>query len=335
MCGFMSHIESQIKFKLSNFLEKTHFTGDGFKKVTEEKKLIIDFEKLKEADPFIADFILKDYEEFYRIFQEILQDSLIVKDFGMPELSFINAPVEIKITKTPIFIRAIEAFEDYLDMARKFIQTQPLMFDKNRLWWVWDFNENKWAMVDETEILVNVSKALKESYLTTNIQHRAQIVEALRQTGRQNIPKNIPETWVQLKNKIINIETGLSRQPTPEYFCVNPIPWDMSEKTETPIIDGLFEDWVGKNCVVNLKEILAFCMLPNYYIHRIFALIGSGSNGKTCFLTLLKRFLGIGNVTSTSIERLANGRFESAKIYKKLAVTMGETDIKLLSKTDI
>jgi putative DNA primase/helicase len=58
-------------------------------------------------------------------------------------------------------------------------------------------------------------------------------------------------------------------------------------------------------------------------------------NGKSCFLNLLKKFVGIDNITSTELDTLLTSRFEITKLHKKLVCTMGETDFSEMTKTSI
>ena len=80
---------------------------------------------------------------------------------------------------------------------------------------------------------------------------------------------------------------------------------------------------------------MAYCMLPDYPIHRAFALCGSGSNGKGCFINILTKLLGKDNVVSSSIENIMQSRFETSGLYKKLACLSGETNFGNISKTDM
>ena len=121
----------------------------------------------------------------------------------------------------------------------------------------------------------------------------------------------------------------------PGMFATNPIPHEIGKSEDTPIMDNIFKDWVGEEYVQTLYEILAYCMLPDYPLHRIFCLVGSGMNGKGKFLELISRFIGDKNKTSTELDYLLNNRFEAAKLYKKLVCLMGETNFTELSKTSL
>jgi len=84
-----------------------------------------------------------------------------------------------------------------------------------------------------------------------------------------------------------------------------------------------------------LYEILSYCLIPAYPIHRLFCLIGEGMNGKSCFLRLLEKFIGADNVTATELDNLMNSRFEKTRLYKKLVCEMGETNFNEISQTSM
>jgi putative DNA primase/helicase len=222
-----------------------------------------------------------------------------------------------------------------LGQAEKFIEEQPLFYDKSKLWWYWNKKKFMWEIVDETDVLNSISKSLDID--TINSKAKIEILESLKQVGRLNIPKPIKPTWVQFKDKIVDIKTGEEFEATPKYFVTNPIPYPLHNKrhVETPVIDQIFEEWVGKDYIKTLYEIIAYCLLPTYPLHRVFCFIGSGMNGKSCFLGLLRKFIGEENCCSTELDTLINSRFEVTRLHKKLMCQMGETNFSEMSKTSM
>ena len=222
---------------------------------------------------------------------------------------------------------------DKRKLAEAIIQDQPLYYDRARNWWLWNHWEFKWERVDDTDIL----NAVDESALvnTINAKERTEILSALQQVSRANKPQDIKPTWIQFRNRIVDIITGEEYEATPKYFVTNPIPHPLHEErfTETPVMDKIFEEWVGKEDVKKLYEIMAYCLLPDMPIHRIFCFIGAGMNGKSKYLELLRRFVGRDNVCSTELDTLLQSRFEVTRLHKKLVCQMGETNFNEMSKT--
>ena len=218
--------------------------------------------------------------------------------------------------------------------AKEFIRRQPLFYDKSGLWWIWDFKKSCWEKTDEVEILNRIEKNLRIDVI--NSKAKSEVITSLQLEGRKNLPEKIKPTLIQFKNGIIDVENpeGIF-VPNPSLFVTNPIPWNISDSEVTPTMDRIFKEWVGEDYVKTLYEIIAYCLIPDYPIHRIFCFVGSGLNGKSKFLELLRRFIGDYNVTCTELDVLLNSRFEITRLHKKLVAQMGETNFNEMNKTSI
>jgi P4 family phage/plasmid primase-like protien len=219
--------------------------------------------------------------------------------------------------------------------TKVFIKEQPFFYDKSGIWWFWNKKKFLWEIIDEVDILNIVNQILNIDII--NSKTRNEILNSLKQEGRKNMPNPIKSTWIQFQDLIYDIQTGESFEATPEYFATNPIPYKLhNDNFElTPVMDRIFEEWVGKEYAQTLYEIIAYCLLPAYPLHRLFCLVGAGLNGKGCFLRLLEKFIGKTNVISTELDTLITSRFEVSKLYKKLVCMMGETNFQELSKTSM
>ncbi len=237
--------------------------------------------------------------------------------------------------ESSVIERVIRNYLNKKDLSEQLIKIQPLYYDKSKIWWAWNKQEFKWGIIDETD-LFNIVNQLSFAN-TIKSKEKIEILEALKQESRLTKLKEIKKTWIQFNNIIIDIKNGNEFEATPEYFITNPIPYKLhKDKFEnTPIMDKIFEEWVGEKYVKTLYEIIAYCLLSDYPIHRIFCLIGEGMNGKSCFLNLLKKFIGKENICSTELDTLLTSRFEITRLHKKLICQMGETNFNEMNKTSI
>jgi P4 family phage/plasmid primase-like protien len=244
---------------------------------------------------------------------------------GIPLKEEIIPKQTLKVKKGDMFSRK--------GQAEMFIKFNPLFFDKSGMFWLWNFETCCWEIKDEVCILNSIEEHLKID--TINSTARNEIINSLKQVGRLNIPKPIKPTWIQFRDKIVDVITGEEIEASPEYFVTNPIPHQLhKEKYElTPVMDKIFEEWVGKENVKKLYEIIAYCLLSDYPLHRIFCFVGAGMNGKSKFLELLRKFVGDYNCCSTELDTLLTSRFEVTRLHKKLVCQMGETNFEELSKT--
>jgi len=219
--------------------------------------------------------------------------------------------------------------------AQDFEKIQPLFYDKSGNFWLWNNHKTKWDRVDDIEILNMIQDSTGQD--TISSKNRAEILNALKQEGRRRIPKDIKPNWIQFKDKIFDIKTGEEFEASPKYFVTNPIPYNLHKEkfVKTPVMDKIFEEWVGKDYVKTLYEIIAYCLLPAYPLHRLFCFVGAGMNGKSKFLDLLRKFIGKENCCSTELDVLLKSRFEVTRLHKKLICQMGETNFNEMSKTSM
>lgn len=233
------------------------------------------------------------------------------------------------------FKEGAKVFSGKINLAEMFYEKQPVYFDEAGLWWIWNNARKCWEITDE--VTITNFLYLSIGYDTINSKERGEILQALKQVGRMYKPKDLPKTWIQFKDKIFDIKTGEEREATSEYFTLNPIAYPLHEERfiETPTMDKIFEEWVGKDHVKTLYQIISYCLVPDYPIHRLFCFIGAGLNGKSCFLRLVEKFIGENNCCSTELDSLINSRFEVTRLHKKLVCIMGETNFNELSKTSI
>ena len=218
--------------------------------------------------------------------------------------------------------------------VEKFIRQQPVYYDEGKNWWIWSNKLKQWERKDAVDLMNVIDPNMENHYLLVP-QIKRKVLDALQRLARLNKPQAPPMSWIQFNDKIIDIHTNRTFEPSPEYFFTNPIPWDLGTSEDTPILDKLFEDWVGADRAIDLYEMIAYCMLPAYPIHTIFCMLGIGSNGKGTFMDILETFIDKKNCVSSSFTKLATYQFEVANLYKKLICTISETSQGVLKGTDV
>lgn len=343
-----SPAEREIKIKS---LSKE--SGLGIGTLKEELQFIINKEESDKAQEFlkkIEDCPIKVDKQDYLKCKSKGKDCERILEYWIAQYSqskptWTEKVLEIDKFNVVVTLRNEEAIEeeeledvvgqhyDKSDLVSKIWKVRPFFFDKTGSFWLWRNKLKKWERVDDTEVLNMVSKVSQAN--TVNSKEKNEILEAMKQYGRQKMPKDISKRWIQFKDVIYDLETDNKFEATPEYFVTNPIPHALGENGETPVLDRIFKEWVGEDKIQLLYEIMAYCMLPDYPLHRIFCFVGSGMNGKSKYLELLRDFIGNENTCSTELDTLLNSRFEVTRVYKKLICQMGETNFSEMAKTSM
>jgi phage/plasmid-associated DNA primase len=211
----------------------------------------------------------------------------------------------------------------YRQLASDYYKKQPYFYDTTKVWWMWNVEKYCWMTKDETDIMIEFDKFFMQE--SEKAEFRSRMMEALRKFGRGMKPKEIKPSWIQFKNKIYDVKDGTEFEASPKYFITNPIDWELGEKEDTPVIDKIIKTWVSPKDVPKLYEIMAFVLVPKYFIHCFWFLYSPPGMGKGTFIELILRVIGRMNATATSINRINNNsRFETYGWHKKLLITMSE-----------
>lgn len=236
----------------------------------------------------------------------------------------------VKINDVDLFIPNKE------EICENYYKVHPFFYDDIGLFWFWDYDSMCFVLKDELDLMNDIKKvAAQKNFSMVSSGFWGEMNRALKLIGRNYKPGEWKSTWIQFRNIVYDIETGETFEPSVEYFNVNPIPHNLGSDEKTPVIDLLFSEWVGSDHILELKELCFFCMIQGYPIHRLFFLFGQGLNGKGAYLRFLVKLIGLKNVCSSNIKKILSRPFEPAKLYKKLACQMGETNFQILEDTDV
>lgn len=235
--------------------------------------------------------------------------------------------------------------DDFDLINKELFLKSPLFYDENRIWWAWNDIKQKWEMIDDTDIYIKFNNvfSLVSEKTPFNSSTKNTVLNALKEAGRRykyKYLKDIDPNWVAFKDCFYDVKNDEIIEKDKTYFVNNVIPYNFKniDSIETPVMDNLFSEWTNnnkdnKNWNKTLWEVLAYSMLPSYPIDTCFALVGSGSNGKSSFLNLLLKYIGFDNCTTSDFDLLTTNRFEAGRLYKKLVCIMGEIDDTVFSKT--
>lgn len=145
--------------------------------------------------------------------------------------------------------------------------------------------------------------------------------------------QNIKEEIV-VNNGILNLETQELTPYTDKkiFFTKIPHKYDPEKECHT-IIKFLKEILKYEEDIHVIQELFGYLLWKEYNIERAIMLIGSGRNGKSKAMDLMKRFIGPENCSSVKLQNLEGDNFNSSNLHKKLANLCGDIDDKSLKYT--
>ncbi|MHA1973468.1 MAG: DNA primase family protein [Candidatus Hodarchaeales archaeon] len=138
-----------------------------------------------------------------------------------------------------------------------------------------------------------------------------------------------PEIIV-LNNGVYNLRTEKFEHHSPLYRALTKLPHDYNPKAKCPKIVKTLVEIAGKD-IAALQEWIGYHLYRSYPIHKVALFIGTGSNGKTQVLRLIRKLLGSENCSSVSLYQITSDKYATAEFYGKMAnisPDVGATELK-------
>lgn len=127
-------------------------------------------------------------------------------------------------------------------------------------------------------------------------------------------------TLISVKNGVLNLETKQLLEFSPEYKIKNKILINYNSTAYSEIMDRTLNKICcnDKQLRMLIEEIIGYIIFRRNEIGKAFILIGSGANGKSTLLDVIKRLIGKENISSVALNEL-NDRFKTFQLEGKLA----------------
>lgn len=126
--------------------------------------------------------------------------------------------------------------------------------------------------------------------------------------------------YIAVGNGILDINDMTLKEYNPDIVLQNKINYNYKPETYDKTVDNTLNKICCKDNDLRLllEEIIGYLLLRRNEIGKCFILTGSGRNGKSTFLDMLKQFVGINNYSSLALDEIGQ-RFKTAEMFGKLA----------------
>jgi len=183
---------------------------------------------------------------------------------------------------------------------------------------IYVYDEGVYIPEGEKLIIESIRKALGEQCSTYDRNETKAIIQDATLTDR-NIFNHNPEHKICVENGVLNLDTMEFSEHGPNEYFETKIPVKYEPLAECPSIDKFHSEIVDETDVQTLEELIAYCLYPEYPIHKAVMLIGFGGNGKSTWFNMVKTFLGKENCSGLSLQQLGNSRFATSSLLGKYA----------------
>lgn len=141
---------------------------------------------------------------------------------------------------------------------------------------------------------------------------------------------------IVFKNGILDVISMKLEPMTPSYLESIKLNCNFNPKAYSATVDEFFNTATNGDKLVEqlLYEAIGYSMLKTNELQKAFILVGSGRNGKSTYLDLIKAVLGKENTTTVSFKDLANN-FRAAMLEGKLASLAGDISSQPITDSDL
>ncbi|MEA4831589.1 MAG: phage/plasmid primase, P4 family [Oscillospiraceae bacterium] len=152
-----------------------------------------------------------------------------------------------------------------------------------------------------------------------NRSKRQEVMAYLDIMIRENTPST-DASMIAFRNGVYSIKDCSFIPLSPDMVITNRIDWDFNPQAYSQNTDQTLnkiacgDDQIRKL----LEEAAGFCLFRRNELGKAFILTGTGSNGKSTYLNMLKNMLGKRNISSLDLKKL-DDRFSTVMLFGKLA----------------
>lgn len=167
-----------------------------------------------------------------------------------------------------------------------------------------------------------IERKMLEMYPGIKQRQRAEVLAYIR--IRTHVPAGdlrIDPWTVNLKSGRLDLRTLTLSEHTPDAIEFDRIPIDFDPDAYCPALDGMLDKVFCHDEEVRklFEEMVGYTLMRHANYQKAFMFYGSGSNGKSTILDLIKAFLGKHNYVSIDIRELTKNKFDMAELENKLA----------------
>jgi len=148
---------------------------------------------------------------------------------------------------------------------------------------------------------------------------------------RTYVPRSLfnkDKNYLPVKNGLLNLKDFTLHPFDTSKIYTYQLPVEYDAEADCPNIKNFISNIVRKEDIPILQEFLGYCLYPDMPAHKSLWLYGTGRNGKTTFVNLLRILLGDICTVSVSIEELdGRHRFSKARLFGKLVNIISEPPV--------
>jgi len=160
---------------------------------------------------------------------------------------------------------------------------------------------------------LEIEKALRSNVLREALEH------VKRRTYIDRNQLNMDPFLLNVKNGMLDLRAFSLLPHDSAYRSTVQLQLTYDPEATCPNIIRFLHEVLYEGDIPAVQELLGYVLWCDYPAAKAWMLVGTGGNGKSTFISLIKAMLGLENVTSRGLVDLERNRFATADLYGKFA----------------
>ena len=196
------------------------------------------------------------------------------------------------------------------------------------------FDDRNHIYSSDTDFITGYITQLCPSLKAYQIEETVKYIQ--RSLYNESVDFNSDPFKVVFKNGILDLYTMQIEPMTPDHLESIRINCNYNPNAYSATVDEFFDTATNGDKLIEqlLYEAIGYSMLKTNELQKAFILVGSGRNGKSTYLDLIKGVLGKENTTTVSFKDLASN-FRAAMLEGKLASLAGDISSQPITDSDL
>ena len=196
------------------------------------------------------------------------------------------------------------------------------------------FDDRQHIYSNDTDFITGYITKLCPSLKAYQIEETVKYIQ--RSLYDESVEFNSDPFKVVFKNGVLDLYTMQIEPMTPDHLESIKLNCNYNPNATSKTVDEFFNTATNGDKLIEqlLYEAIGYSMLKTNELQKAFILVGSGRNGKSTYLDLIKAVLGKENTTTVSFKDLANN-FRAAMLEGKLASLAGDISSQPITDSDL
>ena len=180
----------------------------------------------------------------------------------------------------------------------------------DKVYYLYDAQRGIWYQKDLEDIQIGVARFLEsETEESWTVSYKKQVMEKLKVATEEVSAMNLPDNKICLRNGVLDMERGCCiKQFDENYLFTNRLEVDFDRNAQAPLFEKFLEEVTcGKQLRKRtLEEFMGLALTKKIGRGEAMILKGAGNNGKSVYLNILCKLLGLDRWTAISVQELPN-----------------------------